>query len=267
MPMVGNDSGDEESLWLLELIEYNRQASCLQTGQIDVSSSTFCLGQCILSHNPCLILAPATHSGNADSSQDLKPAGLGHCCGEKCSGAHVYTCHFKTRVPWKAFVIPEPWRSQLDDSVLKLKRTAECFHKVSEDPYLDCYLPPKGSSSGKVLLHACRVIDSTLERKGPMVFKVGWTHCPSFRFRNSKYGYCYDRYQKWEQLVVLHTSVEPIGPSYLEAALIEKYRGILDILNSILICFAVLFLGDPAIQTIIHDMFPSNKSPRCTGVE
>lgn len=134
-------------------------------------------------------------------------------------------------VPWKALEVPEPWKTQLDDSVLKLNRTAECFHKVSEDVCLDCHLPPKGSSSGKVLLHACRVIDRMLEKKGPMVFKVGWTHCPSFRFRNSMYGYCYDRYQKWEQLVVLHTSVEPIGPSYLEAALIEKYKGILDIFS------------------------------------
>ena len=51
MPLVGHDSGDEESLWLLELIEYNRHASAsyLQPSEIDVSSSTFCLDQWILS--------------------------------------------------------------------------------------------------------------------------------------------------------------------------------------------------------------------------
>ena len=109
------------------------------------------------------------------------------------------------------------------------------------------------------------VFQSLAELKADMTINEDDT---SFRFRNSKYGYCYDRYQKWEQLVVLHTSVEPIGPSYLEAELIEKYRGILDILNSILIiCFAVFFLGDPATQTIIHDICPSNKSPISTGVK
>ena len=72
------------------------------------------------------------------------------------------------------------------------------------------------------------VFQSLAELKADMTINEDDT---SFRFRNSKYGYCYDRYQKWEQLVVLHTSVEPIGPSYLEAELIEKYRGILDVLN------------------------------------
>ena len=126
-------------------------------------------------------------------------------------------------MPWK---VPQPWCFQLDDAVLKLTRAAESFQRIFEDPCLDCQLPPKGSSSGKVLAHACRTIDNVIDRYGPLVFKIGWTHCPFYRFRGCKYGYASDIHQRWEKLLVLYSSVEPVGPSFLESALIQRYRGI-----------------------------------------
>ena len=75
-------------------------------------------------------------------------------------------------------------------------------------------------------MHAYKVMDQTLEKFGPMVYKIGFTHCPYTRFYNSKFGYVNDR-QRWESMVVVFASHEAIGPAFVEAALIQRYKGFL----------------------------------------
>ena len=50
------------------------------------------------------------------------------------------------------------------------------------------------------------------------------------------YGYASDPFQKWEKLVVLYASTEPIGPSFLESALIQKYKGALFLSIKTVVC-------------------------------
>ena len=118
-----------------------------------------------------------------------------------------------------------PWMAHLDDRVMKLKRTTSCLNKIYADPKLDCQLPRKGSVSGSVLKHAICSLERALATQGPLVFKIGYTHCPHFRFHNPVFGYACDPYQKWETMVAVFVSSEPTGPSFLEAALIQQYKG------------------------------------------
>ena len=118
-----------------------------------------------------------------------------------------------------------PWMAHLDDRVMKLKRTTSCLNKIYADPKLDCQLPRKGSVSGSVLKHAICSLERALATQGPLVFKIGYTHCPNFRVHNPVFGYACDPYQKWETMVAVFVSSEPTGPSFLEAALIQQYKG------------------------------------------
>ena len=60
----------------------------------------------------------------------------------------------------------------------------------------------------------------------PMIWKVGFTHNPAWRWANELYGYAKD-IAKWEHMEVLYLSTEPFSAAMLEAALIDKFQGIL----------------------------------------
>ena len=87
-------------------------------------------------------------------------------------------------------------------------------------------LPAPGSLAGKVLMHAIRVMESLFRKHEPLIWKIGFTHSPSWRWRNELYGYVHSR-DKWAGMVVLYCSNEQFGPAMLEAALIEKFKSIL----------------------------------------
>lgn len=124
--------------------------------------------------------------------------------------------------PWKALDLT------IDEAIWKLDRAQDCFQKILEDPQLEFQLPKKHSVTGVILKHAIETIEKKLSKYGPMVYKIGFTSDPQSRFRNPKWGYAHDPYQKWECMVLLHASYESIGPSFLESCLIEKYKGSLD---------------------------------------
>ena len=86
-------------------------------------------------------------------------------------------------------------------------------------------LPADGSLAGKVLLHASREMEKLFRKHEPMIWKVGYTHNPLWRWTNDLYGYSSAR-DKWSSMVVLYISKEPFGPAMLEAALIDKFRSI-----------------------------------------
>ena len=117
----------------------------------------------------------------------------------------------------------------VDEQVLKLPRAVECFQKISADPELKLQLPGRGCLAGRVVKHALDVVETTHRKHEPLVYKFGITHCPVYRYRNNRYGYKVDTHQKWEAMIVLFASHESVGPSFLEGALIQTYKGNLTI--------------------------------------
>lgn len=117
------------------------------------------------------------------------------------------------------------WPHILDEKLMKLERTTECFNKIFSDPLLELQLPKRGCLAGGVIKHAMDVIDETMRLHSPMVYKFGYTHCPKYRFHNKQFGYAVDKHQRWQSMIILFASHETAGPSFLEAILIEKFRG------------------------------------------
>ena len=50
----------------------------------------------------------------------------------------------------------------VDEQVLKLPRTVECFQKISADPELKLQLPGRGCLAGRVVKHALDVVETSL---------------------------------------------------------------------------------------------------------
>lgn len=101
-------------------------------------------------------------------------------------------------------------------------RLADLVSEASSTGAIAFRLPKAGAVSGQVLRHSINVFEGLLSKHYPVTFKFGFTHCPSWRWNNSIYGYKYSR-EKWASMVVLYASAEPYSPAMLEATLIEKY--------------------------------------------
>ena len=87
-------------------------------------------------------------------------------------------------------------------------------------------LPAPNALAGKVLAHSIQSVEALLSRHDPCIFKVGITRDPLWRWKNDIYGYAYSR-DKWSNMTVIAASPEPLGPSMLEAALIERFQSAL----------------------------------------
>ena len=59
-----------------------------------------------------------------------------------------------------------------------------------------------------------------------MLFKIGFTHSPVWRWESSLYGYAGQKKHKWQCMAVLSVAEEPYSAAMLEAALIEKFQGL-----------------------------------------
>lgn len=87
-------------------------------------------------------------------------------------------------------------------------------------------LPKSNAVAGAVLAHAIKIVEKQFSQHDPMIFKLGFTHNPHWRWCNRIYGYGHD-VEKWSTMMVLYAAPEPFSPAMLEAALIEKYQGTL----------------------------------------
>ena len=116
------------------------------------------------------------------------------------------------------------WQETLDESTKLLPRTADVFAKIDSDSRLSYNLASKGALPGAVLKHCFEVVDQVVSKNSPLIYKVGYTHCPWTRFFNNKFGYHLDR-DKWTNMKVLYVSGEPISPGFVEAALIQRHKG------------------------------------------
>ena len=79
--------------------------------------------------------------------------------------------------------------------------------------------------AGAILHHAISTLEIFFRREEPLIFKIGFTHNPIWRWSNETYGYKVAR-EKWSNMIILHYAKEPHGPAMLEASLIEKFRSI-----------------------------------------
>ena len=57
-----------------------------------------------------------------------------------------------------------------------------------------------------------------------MSFKFGFTHDPVFRWTNPTYGYA-GSVQKYDRMDILYAASDAVGPGFLEAALVNRYKG------------------------------------------
>ena len=96
--------------------------------------------------------------------------------------------------------------------------------------FLDFKLPPRGASAGKTLHHAKHVLSGLFAKHDPMIFTIGYTHNPVWRWSNTKYGYMFER-ERWTHMTVLYESAEPYSPAMLEAALIDTFRSTLKLVQ------------------------------------
>lgn len=147
----------------------------------------------------------------------------------------------QTLQPWKPVEqSSNPWAVKISAEVLKIKRTADCFAFIDEDPKIELKLPKRDCNTGFILKHACSVVDSVLKEWGPAVYKIGYTHCPKYRMHNRQFGYLHDKHQAWEKMIVLYCSHESVGPAFLEAALIHKHKGHSSAFNRHVACLPFL---------------------------
>lgn len=116
------------------------------------------------------------------------------------------------------------WRECVGSTVLGLERTPSFFQKIENDSALDYNLPKQGAVAGQILSHARLVIEKLVKNQWPLIWKVGYSHDPEFRFRNRIYGYSGDR-ECWQAMLVVYVSHETVGPAFLEAALINTFQG------------------------------------------
>ena len=114
------------------------------------------------------------------------------------------------------------WSQCLPPSALAMPSLQSIVEETSAIGSIDFRLPKLGALAGAVLKHATLVVDSLFERHAPMLFKLGYTHNPCWRWSNHLYGYCH-AVDKWSNMRVLYIAMEPYSVAMLEAALIDKY--------------------------------------------
>ena len=104
-----------------------------------------------------------------------------------------------------------------------------CLRKLQEESAsVGCIsfdLPKPHAVAGQVLQHSVAVLERMFRKYEPLIFKIGFTHDPYFRWGNKLYGYAHAR-EKWAQMTILFITDEPYGPAMLEASLIDKFQSI-----------------------------------------
>ena len=186
----GNKSHDEDELWILELIDYNRT---VPWRHISAWTSIF-------QHTRSRAFPPPQTLQHYAIDQAIPPS--------------------RSDAAWAKF---------LTDEILRLPRTNRCFQSIQSDPLLSYNLPKKGALAGQVLKHVFGVLDRHLERHRPSIYKIGYTRNPQWRFHNPKYGYI-KNVERWEGMTIVFASENNIAPAYVEAAAIQKHLGTLPLL-------------------------------------
>ena len=95
--------------------------------------------------------------------------------------------------------------------------------KCEAEKCISFQLPAVQALAGSVVRHSSSVLENLFGKWSPLIFKIGFTHDPIWRWSNTKYGYRWEA-AKWDHMIIFYLANEPFGPSMLEAALIDKFR-------------------------------------------
>lgn len=185
----------------------------------------------IMCNNICFIIIKC--SLRSDRLEFASKASLGPYAWERPAAAFI-TPELKPdspQGPQKISVASKPCDGVSSDEAflqhdeLKcLPRSYDVFNKISTDPVLSCKLPRPGSTAGRVLEHSISCFERLYKRYQPMTFKIGITHCASFRWHNKCFGYKYSK-DRFDRMLVVYATDNPHGPAFLEAALINLFKG------------------------------------------
>ena len=130
----------------------------------------------------------------------------------------------RSRSPPRVVSLGAPRPNFLQDADLcGLDRTTEVFNLIEQEKHMSYSLPKPGVTAGRVLAHATREIEDLMRRHVPMTFKIGITHCARFRWYHKPYGYKHGL-ERFEFMHIIFAAANPVGPAFLEAALIDKFR-------------------------------------------
>ena len=133
------------------------------------------------------------------------------------------------------------WLSKLDDSILSLPRTLSLFDELDQNTNIRYDLPPRASLPGKILKHIYGVLDRYINKFWPMIYKIGATHSPVFRYSNQLYGYKWERV-RWDGMMVCFCSAESTAVAFAEAAAIQRHKGSWSQLSSIILCVLFMYI-------------------------
>ena len=139
------------------------------------------------------------------------------------TACHKFQDDHNASMSWQSHV-----RNTMDDPAV-----SSLIDELEKHDQISFWLPMKTSSAGVVLQHCIRVIDDIHTCHGPIIFKVGFTSDPKFRWENRRYGYKWEKSQ-WTNMVILFLSKEPWSIAMLEASLIDRYYGTLAALGCFL---------------------------------
>ena len=103
-------------------------------------------------------------------------------------------------------------------------RTSDCFTNITMDEKLGYDLPPKGCTAGAVLKHCIEVANQIIAKNKPLIYKFGYCYDAHVRYYNKTFGYVLDR-ERWDFLLVVYAAGETISPAFVEAALIQQFKG------------------------------------------
>lgn len=90
-------------------------------------------------------------------------------------------------------------------------------------------LPRPHALAGSVLQHCTNLLERLIQCHYPLIFKIGVTHCPVWRWGSKLYGYSTCP-EKWSRMIVMHLAEESHSIGMLEAALIDNYASNLSLI-------------------------------------
>ena len=125
---------------------------------------------------------------------------------------------------WRPASHGQQWESRLNEATLALPRTHRVFEAIESHSCIDYQLPRRQALPGEILKHIYTCIERFRSKKWPMVFKVGVTHNPVFRYENDLFGYKFER-TKWDGMRVVFCSHHSTSAAFAEAATIQKFKG------------------------------------------
>ena len=116
------------------------------------------------------------------------------------------------------------WCEVLPHELLSQPSVRSALVEATSTDAITFKLPKLNALAGDVLRHSICVVETVFGKYSPVIFKLGYTHSPAWRWGNDVYGYQNSK-DKWEHMIIYYISSEPYGPAMLESALIEKFRG------------------------------------------